>query len=225
MKNLFVTFLFLLIFASGFCQTFDLTIESDTVYLSSQYQTKHCYAYLNNDSADSIHVDIIRVVNDGPPNWFSGMCADTVCYYPSTDSIHVVIPPNGQVAFRAAFILANDTTTVIAEAIYEMKNKTNHGNQPISHSFYGINRNMISSNSEMELITAFKISPNPTSDFISIETNVDIQQLRLFNLQGQLILEKQNEFELLNVGFLKTGIYLLEINSKKGKVVKKIVKE
>jgi len=225
MKNLFTIILFFLISISGFCQTFDFTIQSDTVYFSSQYQIKHCYAYLNNNSNDSIDVDIIRVVNDGPPNWTNGMCADTVCYFVTTDSIHVVIPPNGHVEFRPGFQLFNDTTIVIAKAIYEMKNKTHHNNQVVSHAFYAINNNVISSDTEVELKAAFKIFPNPASDFISIETDVSIKQVRLFDLQGKLILQQQSESKLLNVGFLKNGIYLLEINSEEGKVVKKIVKE
>jgi len=76
-----------------------------------------------------------------------------------------------------------------------------------------------SSISETTATTA-KVYPNPTTDKVFIETaNGDVPMVRVFNMQGTLLLQTQaNEINMAN--YVK-GIYLLEIDGETTKVVKK----
>ena len=75
----------------------------------------------------------------------------------------------------------------------------------------------------------FLVYPNPTNKFINIETvntqNV-IKEIRLFNVVGKRILEKQfsssNTFTQINVSHLPKGLYFLNILNDEGLVTKKI---
>lgn len=224
MKNLLIGLSIFLSSFPLFSQTFDLSISTDTAFFSYQNEIKHLYAYLNNPSDDSIHVDIIRVVNNVQPNWANGMCADTVCYFISTDSIHVIIPPNGNVEFRPGFTLFNDTTSQVAESIYDMKNKTDPSGQIMTHGFYGINTNVISSSQDLVLKNQINIFPNPTSGIINIEDASVIKNIKIFNWKGQLVFEKRGDQKTIDISFLSQGNYLIAIDTELGKVIRKFIK-
>lgn len=75
----------------------------------------------------------------------------------------------------------------------------------------------------------FLVYPNPTNNFINIETvnpqNV-IKEIILFNVVGKRILQKQlsssNTFTQINVSHLPKGLYFLNILNNEGFVTKKI---
>ncbi|RED47983.1 T9SS type A sorting domain-containing protein [Seonamhaeicola aphaedonensis] len=74
---------------------------------------------------------------------------------------------------------------------------------------------------------AFKLSitPNPTKDIINIDldnANV-ISSMNLYNITGQLIY-KNIKSKRVDLSELKTGIYLLEVGTEKGKIIRKIIK-
>lgn len=71
------------------------------------------------------------------------------------------------------------------------------------------------------------VFPNPFSDQLIIHVNGDkiIKNTRLFDISGNLILELQGEIRNLNLSSLYPGMYMLEINTSKGSVVKKVVKD
>jgi parallel beta-helix repeat protein len=67
------------------------------------------------------------------------------------------------------------------------------------------------------------IYPNPASNWISIKTDYQTLSWKLLNIEGQLIKEqKQNNPKTIDVSFLSKGLYILEINTDKGKQSKKI---
>ena len=59
----------------------------------------------------------------------------------------------------------------------------------------------------------FNVYPNPTSDYIKIASEENIDSVALYNSIGQLIFEKKEHTKLLNVERLKSGIYILKIYS------------
>lgn len=81
---------------------------------------------------------------------------------------------------------------------------------------------------EVELETQIKIYPNPATNLISIEFSGsldNIQQIQIFNLQGQLIQQVRNvspKMEL-NVAAFNNGIYVLRVVSNQGITSKKLV--
>lgn len=79
--------------------------------------------------------------------------------------------------------------------------------------------------SENSLENAFVIYPNPTSKTFTIKAspNVEIQELTINNVAGQII-KKPETSKSVDVSDLSNGLYFIEIKSDKGTVIKKIIK-
>lgn len=75
-------------------------------------------------------------------------------------------------------------------------------------------------------INKFMLYPNPSSDFIQLENNNTVpSHLVLADLNGNKILEKEFENNLLlDIRFLKTGIYLVTVTNENSTTTKKITK-
>ena len=65
------------------------------------------------------------------------------------------------------------------------------------------------------------IYPNPTSDKVNINKNVDIN---VFNYIGDIVISKIN-INVLDVTMLKPGIYMLQINYKNKSITKQLIKK
>tara|TARA_R110002073_G_scaffold169582_2_gene326407 strand:- start:452 stop:907 length:456 start_codon:yes stop_codon:yes gene_type:complete len=65
------------------------------------------------------------------------------------------------------------------------------------------------------------IYPNPTSDKININKNVDIN---VFNYIGDMLISKQN-VNVLDVSKLSTGMYMLQIIYKNKSITKQLIKK
>ena len=64
------------------------------------------------------------------------------------------------------------------------------------------------------------IFPNPTSDFLTIQTNNYAQPFELVNQLGQIILKENELPKTLQITQFQTGIYFLKINNEVFKVLK-----
>jgi hypothetical protein len=75
-------------------------------------------------------------------------------------------------------------------------------------------------------LNKFMLYPNPSSDFIQLENNNTVpSHLVLTDLNGNKILEKEFEKNLLlDIRFLKTGIYLVTVTNENSTTTKKITK-
>jgi hypothetical protein len=81
-------------------------------------------------------------------------------------------------------------------------------------------------NNEALVENNISIYPNPSSDYITIlAKNIPIKNIKIIDLTGKLIYE--NTFiEKVNVSNLKTGMYVIQIESKDGKqTVHKFIKK
>jgi hypothetical protein len=76
---------------------------------------------------------------------------------------------------------------------------------------------------EDNILNQIKIYPNPVDDVFEIETNLNIDKVTLFNVNGQIVLiEKQKR---ISIPSLSNGIYFVKIEDENGGVmVKKLVK-
>ncbi|WP_347923248.1 T9SS type A sorting domain-containing protein [Pontimicrobium sp. SW4] len=81
------------------------------------------------------------------------------------------------------------------------------------------------STNKSELTKSVKVFPNPTVNSINLElkNGLELKELKLYNYVGQLI-ELTSNTEI-NTSSLSKGIYLLDINTNKGKLTKKIIIE
>ena len=70
---------------------------------------------------------------------------------------------------------------------------------------------------------SFNIYPNPTSDFIQIETTENLKEINIYSSLGQKLMTSQEK--KINVKSLNAGVYWMEIKTKNGSTVHKIVKK
>ena len=77
--------------------------------------------------------------------------------------------------------------------------------------------------------TDFKISPNPASDYVQIETaDFDIQKYAIYSILGTQITEVTiaNELQSIDISALSKGVYLLQFtNDQNQHIVRKLIKE
>ena len=73
----------------------------------------------------------------------------------------------------------------------------------------------------------FNLYPNPTSKYLSLETNQsEITSVEIYNLQGKLMLQqKSTQLTNIDVSLLNKGIYLVKVTSPEGELTKKFVKK
>ena len=95
----------------------------------------------------------------------------------------------------------------------------NHGNYDfwlvkLESETLGVNPNFMNE--------AISIYPNPTTNKIYINTNLNVISLTLYDAIGKLIINQKTCNEL-NVEHLKQGLYLLKIESSKDDIFKKII--
>ena len=80
--------------------------------------------------------------------------------------------------------------------------------------------NAFLSNHEIVSQNEITIYPNPSSDFIFIEFNQEITDLKILTVEGKIIKEL-SPAKYINVSFLNKGIYFLKINDDFIKFIKK----
>jgi len=76
-----------------------------------------------------------------------------------------------------------------------------------------------------DLQTQFVLFPNPANNLIRIETDYSINSIKIFNTLGRLVLEQINPSNQIDVSNLSTGLLFVKLETDKGFITKKIVKE
>jgi hypothetical protein len=95
----------------------------------------------------------------------------------------------------------------------------------ISNNLYYIIEYPITTNiNKRDYESRIEFFPNPTNDFIEIKSDIEIKEITLTTIEGQVI--KTGLTKTINLKNLKTGIYFLNVTTKENKlIVNKIVKE
>jgi len=86
----------------------------------------------------------------------------------------------------------------------------------ISNQNVGIN--------EVNLNNQITVYPNPAGNFVTITTtnNLTIEQLQLFDITGKVLAQFNNQTEI-DLSTIENGVYLLNIITEKGNLVKRLV--
>jgi len=66
--------------------------------------------------------------------------------------------------------------------------------------------------------------PNPVIDSFSISTNVEIENVTIYNMLGELVKSFEKNTNNFDISYLNTGTYLVKIQSNKGSIHKIIIK-
>jgi hypothetical protein len=83
------------------------------------------------------------------------------------------------------------------------------------------------SNTGFEMDSSVTVSPNPASDFVSVQANNLIKSVEIYDVQGRIIqtsIINKNESEL-NIKQCSSGTYFIKVVTRKGIQVQKIVKK
>jgi hypothetical protein len=79
--------------------------------------------------------------------------------------------------------------------------------------------NELSANNNLE------IYPNPATTMLNIESDFDIERVRIVNLQGQVVLEINTATTMINVEKLSAGVYVVETTNGKSVSRNKFIKQ
>ena len=99
----------------------------------------------------------------------------------------------------------------------------NAGNISVSEGF--VNSTIISSTLGIDdevLNSEITIFPNPTSEFININSTLLIERVELFDILGKKMLSTATTNQL-KIDHLSSGMYLLKLLSEKGILTKKVL--
>ena len=76
----------------------------------------------------------------------------------------------------------------------------------------------------VEAISSLKLYPNPTSSILNIKTNVAIENIAVYNLQGQKVLESTKD--TIDVSTMAKGMYVIKVQTASGRfLIKRFIKE
>jgi hypothetical protein len=104
----------------------------------------------------------------------------------------------------------------------------------VGNVFYSISSNNFSIQSDtvsIDVQSQWKVFPNPSSDVINIQCNVDVSNVafELFNASGELLYKNQpgnipgNSITIIPISQFAKGIYILKIQSNEGTKEEKVV--
>ena len=79
--------------------------------------------------------------------------------------------------------------------------------------------------SEFSIQLSLQLYPNPTTGGFSIDSNQEINNVNVYDLQGKLIKSFNEDRSIYYIDEFASGIYFLDIETEHGKIVRKIVKE
>ena len=76
---------------------------------------------------------------------------------------------------------------------------------------------------EDNVLNDFSLYPNPAHDVLNIESQQEIETVKIYNLQGQLI--KEVSTNSIDVSNLNTGLYFVQVTIEGKSITKKFIKE
>lgn len=98
----------------------------------------------------------------------------------------------------------------------EFNTLTVYGNDLVNNSVYGLKSSggcgaSLLASSEFEDGSSFSVYPNPATNRISIRGSETIENAKIFDISGRLLKNINSDFETVDVAFLKTGTYIIQI--------------
>jgi len=64
-------------------------------------------------------------------------------------------------------------------------------------------------------VTTLHVFPNPTSDLLTVESNVNVRHYEVYNIMGEMLMSKpvDEKYFNVNVSELPAGTYLIKMTS------------
>lgn len=93
--------------------------------------------------------------------------------------------------------------------------------------YHNINlvKSQSSSITEIDDQENIEVYPNPTTDFLNISTDLKVERLKIYDINGRIKVKVENmQFKKVNLQNLDEGTYLLYLETDKRIFVKKVIK-
>ena len=160
-----------------------------------------------------------------------------ICYSSSTTDIAISSLTDATVIKNSLILTTNvgdatyqwincETNTPIAEETNQSFTATKNGSYAVDITLNGCTKRsacvLIDSISipQEDTLSSFKLYPNPTNGIVNI--TISVQKISVFNYYGRKVLETSNS--TFDISPLSSGIYFIEIETTKGRTIKKIVR-
>lgn len=124
------------------------------------------------------------------------------------------------------------TTNVVAARGLFSADVDNDNDMDVFYSSIGDNKiawqeNLTGLGIEDNISLKIALYPNPARTVINIDntSNASIQGIKVLDVLGRTVLQESNPSTLLDISSLPTGLLILKIETDKGSLVKKIIKE
>jgi len=193
---------------------------SNVLFMNAQ--TNFIPSVIKNLSSKALDVDIVRILNDRPVNWHTGLCA-YVCQPAIVDSMRIQIPAYDSVTFKMYFTHIGGVSSDTAHTKILFRNVSNPTNFFLQD--YYATYNLVDINEESNFL--FKVFPNPASNYIAIEHDSEIMKIDIIDIMGKRVKLISENLEAktinINVSDLPKGIYFIHINALSEILIKKVV--
>ena len=136
--------------------------------------------------------------------------------------------------FKLMYLFSQTVETNSYDALNHLEKITKSNGGSISYKYDEVGNRIgmtITSNQTIEFSNNIsqldvKLYPNPASESFCIRGFEDHAALRLTDISGKVLLAKQvSDNEIISVGSLSKGIYIVELITKKGVVKMKLLKK
>jgi hypothetical protein len=225
MKKLYKIFC-LLVVSIGLNSQLVVTPSNITSTISEAVEHVYTLTLTNNGSSP---VNVWWQINKGPnfpTNWKAFFCDDNFCYTPAVE-----------------FTPANRPNTIAAKTSVKWtfhldpSNQTGNGKVQVQFFSDAQRRILIAETNKDAVITAdkslntknlgkaidIKISPNPTSDYFTLQNDNSVNKVAIYNIVGKEVESfKHNSGNLYNVSDYPNGIYVIKMIDARGRSIKSL---
>ena len=164
-------------------------------------------SWTENGSVIAYEVTLLHnyVVGDPMPSYGSYLSS-------SNTFLYVAIPPGCNVFFVRSVCSATEASAWVAVATSACSTEVGDYLETLSTNSFPENNSLT-------------IFPNPAKNLLQIKWDSEIEEIRIIDSLGKILLvQTQNNTEI-NVEHLSKGIYTLEISTGNGKIFRKFIKE
>jgi hypothetical protein len=151
-----------------------------------------------------------KTVLSGPADWSFAVCDTTACHAVTADSLQFTLRPGG--TGRLDVAAYPDRVAGAAEVVLRIEDTTT-GEMTYGHYFFSNQTSGLSS----PLLLDISIYPNPTRDFLRVDTGGRPLRGQLFDRHGQALRHyAPDELERIDLRPLPPGVYVLRLYSPEG---------
>lgn len=210
----------------------EVNSETGRIYMNAKYGFDNISLYTDNEGAtwDTLHVnDILGNSYIGTPQIVRGLIAKGDYIVFGADQNANGTHPDVYVSFDGGLTFATDTVGLPANAGIENVIGLRYFNDELFMAFNGneiYRKGGIAGVDEINESLNVTVYPNPTQEFLYLKSDQAIDNVTLFDLQGNSVMKMSwntsNSF--IDVSTIEKGVYLLKVQSGNNEIIQRIVK-